>query len=115
MFRNQYDTDVTVFSPQGRLHQVEYAMEAVNQVKIIAMLINFVDIWSNVDSIFKKLYQGTVVLGARSATHVVLGALRRLPNELASHQQKLHKIDDNMVVGTSGLTADGRSIVKCVK
>jgi len=56
--------------------------------------------------------QGTVVLGARSATHVVLAALKRLPNELASHQQKLHKIDDNMGVGLSGIMADGRSIVK---
>ena len=31
MYRNQYDTDVTIWSPMGRLHQVEYAMEAVKQ------------------------------------------------------------------------------------
>ena len=27
----QYDTDVVTWSPQGRIHQVEYAMEAVKQ------------------------------------------------------------------------------------
>jgi 20S proteasome subunit alpha 6 len=89
MFRNQYDTDVTVFSPQGRLHQVEYAAEAVNQ--------------------------GTVCLGLRNGTHVVLAALRRLPSELACHQKKLFKIDDHMGIAMSGLTADGRSLVKYMR
>lgn len=55
-----------------------------------------------------------MVLGARSATHVVIAALKRLPSELASHQKKLHKIDEHLGVGTSGLTADGRSIIKYV-
>ena len=32
MYRNQYDNDVTIWSPQGRIHQIEYAMEAVKQV-----------------------------------------------------------------------------------
>lgn len=31
MFRNQYDSDNVTWSPQGRLHQIEYAMEAVKQ------------------------------------------------------------------------------------
>ncbi|CAL6312348.1 unnamed protein product [Bathycoccus prasinos] len=31
MFRNQYDQDVLTWSPQGRLHQIEYALEAVKQ------------------------------------------------------------------------------------
>lgn len=85
-FFNQYDTDVTVWSPQGRLHQVEYAMEVVNQ--------------------------GTACLGVRSQTHVVLAGLKRSPNELAAYQKKLVKIDDHMGIGMSGLTADGRSLVK---
>mmetsp|Transcript_11326 Transcript_11326/g.18442 ORF Transcript_11326/g.18442 Transcript_11326/m.18442 type:complete len:256 (+) Transcript_11326:46-813(+) len=89
MFRNQYDTDVTVWSPQGRLHQVEYALEAVNQ--------------------------GTVCLGLRSSTHVVIAGLKRSPNELASYQKKIQKIDNHMGVAMSGLTADGRSLVKYMR
>jgi 20S proteasome subunit alpha 6 len=86
MFRNQYDTDVTVWSPQGRLFQIEYAAEAVKQ--------------------------GSACLGLRSNEFVVLAGLKRSPNELASYQKKLVKIDDHMGVGMAGLTADGRSLVK---
>jgi len=89
MFRNQYDTDVTVWSPQGRLHQVEYAMEAVKQ--------------------------GSACLGLRSNTHVVLTALKRSPNELASYQKKIAKIDDHVGVSFAGLTADARSFLKYMR
>jgi len=62
MFRNQYDSDVTVWSPQGRLHQVEYAMEAV------------------------KL--GSAVVALKNKTHAAIVALKRAPNELSAYQKK---------------------------
>jgi 20S proteasome subunit alpha 6 len=89
MYRNQYDTDVTVWSPAGRLHQVEYAMEAVKQ--------------------------GSVCLGLRSNDYVVLAALKRSPNPLASFQKKLISIDGHIGIAISGLTADGRSIAKWMR
>ncbi|CAM9338516.1 unnamed protein product [Phaeothamnion confervicola] len=89
MFRNQYDTDVTLWSPQGRLHQVEYAMEAVKQ--------------------------GSACLGIRSDTHVVLAALKRSPNELAAYQKKILKVDEHMGVAIAGLTADARSLAKYMR
>ena len=63
-------------------------------------------------SFFQSLYQGTACLGLRSNEYVVLAALKKSPNELAAYQKKLHKIDDHMGIGMSGLTADGRSLVK---
>ena len=51
-------------------------------------------------------------LGLRSGTHVVIAGLKRSPNELASYQKKIQKIDNHMGVVMSGLTADGRSLVK---
>jgi 20S proteasome subunit alpha 6 len=51
-------------------------------------------------------------LGLRNDKYVVLAALKRSPNELASYQRKIQKIDDHLGIGMSGLTADGRSLVK---
>mmetsp|Transcript_4904 Transcript_4904/g.12463 ORF Transcript_4904/g.12463 Transcript_4904/m.12463 type:complete len:269 (-) Transcript_4904:125-931(-) len=89
MFRNQYDTDVTVWSPEGRLLQVEYAMESVKQ--------------------------GSACVGLRSNTHVVLGALKRSVSELSSHQKKLLEIDDHIAMGIAGLTADARTLAKYMR
>lgn len=84
-----YDTDVTVWSPQGRLLQVEYAMEAVKQ--------------------------GSACLGLVGGKHVVLGALKRQPNELSSYQRKLLEIDEHMVVAIAGLNADARQLAKYMR
>lgn len=69
-------------SPQGRLHQVEYALEAVKQ--------------------------GSAVVGLRSGRHAVLVALKRAPSELAAYQRKLLKIDHHLGFGFAGLTSDAR-------
>lgn len=82
MFRNQYDNDVTVWSPQGRIHQIEYAMEAVKQ--------------------------GSATVGLKSKTHAILVALKRAPSELSAHQKKIIPIDDHVGISIAGLTADAR-------
>ncbi|KAH9618278.1 hypothetical protein KSS87_005186 [Heliosperma pusillum] len=89
MFRNQYDTDVTTWSPAGRLFQVEYAMEAVKQ--------------------------GSAAIGLRSKTHVVLACVNKSQSELSSHQRKIFKVDDHIGVAIAGLTADGRVLSRYMR
>ncbi|KAF5943015.1 hypothetical protein HYC85_020657 [Camellia sinensis] len=89
MFRNQYDTDVTTWSPQGRLFQVEYAMEAVKQ--------------------------GSAAIGLRSKSHVVLASVNKAQSELSSHQKKIFKVDDHIGVAIAGLTADGRVLSRYMR
>jgi len=89
MFRNQYDSDVTVWSPAGRLHQVEYAVEAVKQ--------------------------GSATVGLKSNSHAVVVALKRASSDLAAHQKKIIPVDQHMGVSISGLTADARLMVRWMR
>jgi 20S proteasome subunit alpha 6 len=89
MFRNQYDTDVCTWSPAGRIHQIEYAMEAVKQ--------------------------GSAAVGLKSKTHVVLATLKRAASELSDYQKKLFKIDDHVGIAIAGLTADGRVLSRYMR
>ena len=89
MFRNQYDMDCTIWNPKGKILQVEYAKEAVKQ--------------------------GMTSLGLKSDTHVVLVSLKRHPFDLASYQEKIFKVDENMGIAIAGLTADARLMCKYMR
>jgi len=89
MFRNQYDGDVTTWSPEGRLFQLEYAVEAVKQ--------------------------GSAAIGLKSKNYAVLVALKRAQNDLTDHQQKVHKISKHCGIAMSGLTSDGRSLTNFMR
>src|SRR5580698_6086216 len=83
-----YDRAITVFSPDGRLFQVEYAREAVRR--------------------------GATTAGVVYEDGVVLVADRRIPNpKLAepSSLEKIHQIDENIACATAGLVADARVLV----
>jgi 20S proteasome subunit alpha 6 len=89
MFRNQYDQDVLTWSPQGRLHQVEYAMEAVKQ--------------------------GSAIVACRSGSVIVFASLKRSSSKLSSYQEKIFKMENKIGVAVSGLTADGSSIIDFIR
>ncbi|WP_407357354.1 archaeal proteasome endopeptidase complex subunit alpha [Methanolobus sp. WCC5] len=82
-----YDRAITVFSPDGRLFQVEYAREAVKR--------------------------GTTAAGVKSKDGVVLLVDKRITSRLieAESIEKIFQIDDHIGVATSGLVADARALV----
>ena len=82
-----YDRAITVFSPDGRLFQVEYAREAVKR--------------------------GTTTVGLKFDEGVVLIVDRRITSRLVepSSIEKIFMIDEHIGCATSGLVADARVLV----
>ena len=82
-----YDRAITVFSPDGRLFQVEYAREAVKR--------------------------GTTTVGLKFKDGVVLIVDKRITSHLIEPQsiEKIFKLDDHIGCATSGLVADARVLV----
>ncbi|MDI6917541.1 MAG: archaeal proteasome endopeptidase complex subunit alpha [Thermoplasmatales archaeon] len=82
-----YDRAITVFSPDGRLFQVEYAREAVKR--------------------------GTTAVGVKFKDGVVLAIDKRIASKLvdASSIEKIFQIDEHIGCATSGLVADARVLV----
>ncbi len=82
-----YDRAITVFSPDGRLFQVEYARAAVKR--------------------------GSTTVGIKFKNGVVLIADKRIKSKLIEEDmmEKIYTIDEHIGCATSGLVADARVLV----
>ncbi len=82
-----YDRGITIFSPDGRLYQVEYAREAVKR--------------------------GSPSIGIRTSDGIVLAAdtsTRQLLQERSS-VEKIHKADEHIGIASAGHVADARQLI----
>ena len=85
----RYDQSTTTFSPEGRLHQVEYAIEAINNA-------------------------GTCI-ALQSTDGIVLAAEKRVVSKLLAESktsEKTYKLDDNISCLVAGLTADANILIQ---
>jgi len=84
----EYDGAITIFSPEGRIYQVEYALELVKR--------------------------GSPIVGVKSEEGVVLAVLEPQLSKLAAptNSKKIFRIDDHVGVAIAGLSPDARVLIK---
>jgi len=82
-----YDRAITIFSPEGRLYQVEYALELVKR--------------------------GAPIVGVSSPEGAILAANETPESELEDPEyfRKIYQLDDHLGSAISGLSSDARVLI----
>lgn len=87
----RYDSRTTIFSPEGRLYQVEYAMEAIsNAGAAIGMLCK----------------DGVVLVAEKKITSKLLDT-----HAVGVRREKMYKLDDHVCCAVAGITADANILI----
>jgi proteasome alpha subunit len=84
----EYDGAITIFSPEGRIYQVEYALELVKR--------------------------GAPVVGVNCPEGIVLAAyeIENSKLEYKMNSKKIFKIDEHVGVAVAGLSPDARVLIR---
>ncbi len=84
----RYDSRTTTFSPEGRLYQVEYAMEAISHAG--------------------------AALGILAKDGIILAAEKKIISKLLDNDkktEKMYKIDEHIACAVAGITADANILI----
>src|SRR3989338_4857432 len=88
----RYDSQTTIFSPEGRLYQVEYAMEAIS-------------------------HAGAAV-GILAKDGIILATEKRISSKLLAKpktSEKMYKLDDHVACAVAGITADANALIELMR
>jgi proteasome alpha subunit len=86
--QSKYDNGI-MYSPEGRIFQVEYAREAIKK--------------------------GVTVIGINAIDGILIATDKRSISKLIKPSEKIFKIDDNIVAAPSGMTADANEIIETMR